>query len=507
MPILQWLDKDKHIQAHKNIPYRILNPDSTLSHGDNATDNMIIQGDNLDALKSLLPYYAGQVKCIFIDPPYNTRKDFDHYSDNLEHSQWLEMIYPRLVLLRELLAEDGSIWITLDDDEGHYLKVIMDEIFGRGNFISNVIWQKKHTRANDARFFSDNHDHIIAYSKNKDIWKINLLERTNDQIKGYTNPDNDYRGVWASGPCHVKTPNEKDIYPVTTPKGTVYMPPAGTSWRFSQEKMHQLVVDNRIYFGKNNDSVPRYKRFLSDVQQGIVPVTIWLHQEVGHNQDAKKEVKAFNTNDVFATPKPEKLIHRILHLATNKNDLVLDSFLGSGTTCAVAHKMRRRYIGIEMGDHAVTHCAPRMQAVIAGEQGGISKDINWTGGGGFQFYTLGDAIFTANGKINPEIRFTTLAQHIWFYETKTALTNPPTDPLLGINNNTTYVLLYNGILGDKRPTGGNVLTRATMQMIKDSLPKDFTGSILVYGESCRLSPKTLEQNKLTFKQTPYDVKV
>ena len=505
MPTLHWLNKEEHIKADKKVPYKVLEPDLELSYGDDS-ENMIIQGDNLDALKSLLPYYAGKVKCIFIDPPYNVRKDFGHYNDNLEHSQWLEMIYPRLVLLRQLLSEDGSIWVSIDDDEGHYLKIIMDEIFGRNNFISNIIWQKKHTRSNDAKYFSDNHDHIFAYAKNKDNYKINLLERTVAQTKGYNNPDNDPRGVWASGPCHVKTPNEKDIYPIMTPKGRKIMPPSGTSWRFSKKKMEQLLKENRIHFGEGGDNVPRYKRFLTDVQDGIVPVTIWLNDDVGHNQNAKIEVKEFNFKDVFATPKPEKLLQRILHLGSNDGDLILDSFLGSGTTCAVAQKMGRKYIGIEMGEHARTHCVPRLKKVVDGEQGGISKDVNWTGGGGFKFYSLGDEIFTADSQINKAVKFSTLARHIWFSETKTPITTQPSDMLLGKYENTAYILLYNGILGDRRPTGGNVITRAILQDIQSVLP-DFTGNITVYGESCRLGTKTQEENKITFKQTPYDVKV
>ena len=484
------------------------NADSTLKDLDSIPpDNMIIQGDNLDALKSLLPYYAGRVKCIYIDPPYNTGNAFEHYDDNLEHSIWLGIMYPRLVLLRELLAEDGSIWVTLDDDEGHYLKVIMDEIFGRSNFINNVVWQKKYSPQNDAKWLSDNHDHIFVYAKNKEIWRPNLLPRTEKQNKAYKNPDNDPRGAWKAGDLSVKRETTKDIYEITTPSGRKVMPPAGTSWRFGTEKFAEMVKENRIWFGKDGNNVPAVKRFLSDVKQGITSMTIWTYDEVGHNQDAKREVKALKADDVFATPKPEKLIQRIIYLATNEGDLVLDSFLGSGTTTAVAHKMGRRYIGIEMGDHAVTHCVPRMQAVIAGEQGGISKDVNWNGGGGFKFYTLGDAIFTADGKINPNIRFATLAQHIWFSETKTALNTAPKEPLLGIKNDTAYVLLYNGILGDKRPDGGNVLTRGTLQIILDSLENDFTGNIVVYGKSCRLAENTLQQYKITFKQTPYDVKV
>ena len=500
MPILEWLNKNEAINTASKVPYRILKANKELSYGEK-DENMIIKGDNLEALKALLPYYKGQVKCIYIDPPYNTGNAFEHYDDNLEHSKWLTLIYPRLEFLRELLSEDGSIWISIDDDECHYLKVICDEVFGRKNFIANCIWHKKHTRANDAKWFSDNHDHILCFAKNKEIWHPNLLPRTEKSIKGYTNPDNDPRGVWASGPCHVKTPNEKDIYEITTPSGRKILPPTGTSWRFSRVNFEKLIAENRIWFGQDGNNVPRYKRFLTDVRDGFVPLTIWFREDVGDNQEAKQEIKAFNSNDVFTTPKPERLIERILTLGSNEGDLVLDSFLGSGTTCAVAQKMGRRYIGIEMGEHAITHCVPRMKAVIDGEQGGISKTVNWHGGGGYTFYDLGETVFDEDGNINKNVDFKTLASHIWFSETKTPLLDFEKSPLLGIYNDTAYYLLYNGILGDKKPDGGNVLT----QKIFDTLPK-FDGKKVIYGEATRMNEDKRKLNNITFKQTPYDIK-
>ncbi|WPC09092.1 site-specific DNA-methyltransferase [Globicatella sp. PHS-GS-PNBC-21-1553] len=373
---LTWYGKDKEIKVEP----RVLIEDKEKSNikNDPNTENMLIHGDNLLALKALESKYSGQVKCIYIDPPYNTGSAFEHYDDNLEHSTWLSLMKPRIEILRNLLDDEyGSLWISIDDDEGHYLKTLCDEIFGRNNFVNTCIWQKKHTRSNDAKWFSDNHDFILVYAKNKEVWKPNLLPRSEESKKGYTNPDNDPRGVWASGPCHVKTPNEKDIYPIITPSGRKVMPPAGTSWRFSKDKMDSLIKDNRIWFGENGDNVPRYKRFLTDVQQGFVPLTLWFRDEVGDNQEAKKEVKQIDPISVFGTPKPERLIERVLTLATNEGDLVLDSFLGSGTTAAVAHKMNRKYIGIEMGNHAYTHCKVRLDKVISGEDNGgisVSKD-------------------------------------------------------------------------------------------------------------------------------------
>ena len=500
VPILEWLNKNEAVNTASRVPYRILKANKELSYGEK-NENMIIKGDNLEALKALLPYYKGQVKCIYIDPPYNTGNAFEHYDDNLEHSMWLSLIYPRLELLRDLLSEEGSIWISIDDDECHYLKVICDEIFGRKNFINNVIWQKKFSPQNDAKWLSDNHDHILCYAKNKELWYPNLLPRTEEMNSRYKNPDNDPRGVWTSGDLSVRTYSRAYDYPITTPSGKIINPPAGRCWRIGKEGMMKLIQDGRVWFGDKGNNTPRLKRFLSEVKQGITSLTIWLHTEVGHNQEARQEVKAFNSSDVFATPKPERLLERILTLATNEGDLVLDSFLGSGTTCAVAQKMGRKYIGIEMGEHAITHCVPRMKAVIDGEQGGISKSVNWQGGGGYTFYDLGETVFDEEGNINKDVDFKTLASHIWFSETKTPLLDFEKSPLLGIYNGTAYYLLYNGILGDKKPDGGNVLT----QKIFDTLPK-FDGKKVIYGEATRMSEDKRKLNNITFKQTPYDIK-
>ena len=378
-------------------------------------DNMLIHGDNLLALKALEQDYTGKIKCIYIDPPYNTGNAFEHYDDGLEHSIWLSLMRDRLEILRRLLSEDGSIWISLDDNEQAYCKVLCDEIFGRSNFVNNVIWQKKFSPQNDAKWLSDNHDFIMVYAKNKFEWKPNLLPRTDEMNARYKNPDNDPRGPWTSGDISVKRITEKDIYSITTPSGREVMPPVGTSWRLSKETLDNMIKDNRIWFGPKGDSVPRIKRFLSEVKDGMTSMTIWTHQEVGHNQDAKKEVIAFNSVNVFDTPKPEKLINRILHLATNPGDIVLDSFLGSGTTCAVAHKMGRRWIGVEMGDHIYTHCLPRLQKVIKGEDsGGVTKATGWTCGGGFKFYELASSLIIKDSFgmdiISPEYNADMLAE-------------------------------------------------------------------------------------------------
>ncbi len=503
MPILHWLDRDAHVKAAEGVPYRLLEAVEAHGAGEADSANMLIQGDNLEALKALLPYYAGRVKCIFIDPPYNTRSAFEHYDDNLEHSQWLAMMFPRLQLLRELLAEDGSIWVTIDDHEAHYLKVIMDEVFGRKNFVANVVWQKKYTVANDAKYFSDNHDHVFCWAKNKEIWSVNKLPRTEEMNARFANPDNHPKGVWKSTPLHAKSGSASGHnFSYTFRNGVRWTPPAGTYPRFSTETLARLDAGNEIWFGANGHSTPSRKTFLCELKSdGTPPRTVWLHDEVGHNHEAKTEIRALAFDEIFDTPKPERLIQRILQISTNPNDLVLDSFLGSGTTAAVAHKMGRRWIGIEMGDHAVTHCVPRLRKVIAGEQGGISEAVGWTGGGGFRFYRLGATVFDSEGRINPEIRFAHLAAHIWFSETHTALHKKATKPLLGVQDGVAYYLLYNGILGDKRPDGGNVLTA---KVLAELPPHD--GPKVIYGEACRLGPARLKALDIVFKQTPYDVR-
>ncbi len=503
MPILNWLDREKDVKAADNVPYRLLEQVDSLSYGDAASPNMLIQGDNLEALKALLPYYAGQVKCIYIDPPYNTGSAFEHYDDNLEHSTWLSIMYPRLELLRDLLAEDGSIWINLDDNEAHYLKVIADEIFGRKNFVANILWQKR-TSPDMRATLGAGHDHIIVFAKDLQTFKktIKPLPKNEKQRASYKNPDNDKRGSWASADYTAQGYRPNQMYQIVTPSGKIYEPPTGRCWKNIETVFLQLKEEGRIWFGKDGKGIPRKKTYLAE-SDGQVAWTWWQNNEVGHNQEAKKEInELFGADNAFDTPKPERLLERIIYLTTNENDLVLDSFLGSGTTAAVAHKMGRRYIGIEMGEHAKTHCVPRLQKVVDGEQGGISKAVNWQGGGGFKFYKLGEAVFDAEGNINKNIKFPFLAAHVWFSETLASLQNHSgKTPFLGVHNDIAYYLLYNGILGDKRPDGGNVLTSKILAGLEPH-----NGAKVIYGESCRLSPAKLKAENIVFKQTPYDIK-
>ncbi|MGP8268493.1 MAG: site-specific DNA-methyltransferase [Terracidiphilus sp.] len=507
MPKLDWLTRSEDEKVSAHVPYRLLEVVPEHSYGDPGSENMLIQGDNLDALKALLPFYAGRVKCIFIDPPYNTRSAFEHYDDNLEHTQWLGMMYPRLELLRALLTEDGSIWVTIDDNEAHYLKVIMDEVFGRKNFVANVIWRKNYSPKSSARHFSVDHDHVLVYAADADGWVPNPMPRTEKQDKAYKNPDNDPRGPWKPSDLSARNFYSVGRYPITTPKGRVISgPPGGNYWRVSEENFKRMDSEQRIWWGKSGDSIPQIKRFLTEVKQGITPQTYWSYEEVGHTQEAKQEILALFEKDVFITPKPEKLIQRIIQIASVEDDLVLDSFLGSGTTAAVAQKMGRRYIGIEMGEHAITHCVPRLKKVVDGEQGGISEAVGWKGGGGFHFYKLGSPVFDEEGRINPAVRFAHLAAHVWFAETRTPLAHPKRrSPLLGVHEGVGYYLLFNGILGDKRPNGGNVLTRRLLA----ELPRPDGAKLVsrvIYGESSRLSKESLLQLGISFKQTPYDVK-
>jgi adenine-specific DNA-methyltransferase len=443
------------------------------------------------------------VKCIYIDPPYYTRSAFEHYDDNLEHSKWLSMIYPRLEFLRELLSEGGSIWVSIDDNEGHYLKVIMDEVLGRKNFIASIAWQKRYSRDNRPAI-GDVHEYIVVYGRDLERFKQvrNRVPLDDKSRKVYKNPNNDPRGPWRPIPMNAQGWRPNQMYTITTPTGVVHHPPPGRCWSTVESEYNKLLEEGRIYFGKDKSSQPNIIRYLSEVE-GHVPWTWWPHDEVGHTDEAKKEIYAlFGTEESFGTPKPERLLYRIIAIATNPGDLVLDSFLGSGTTCAVAHKMGRRHIGVEMGEHAVTHCVPRLKKVIEGEQGGISTAVDWKGGGGFRFYRLGEPVFDQDGRINKTISFATLAAHVWFSETGIPLAKRPDSPWLGAHDGTGYYLIYNGILGDKHPDGGNVLTGRILQ----GLPP-FDGPKIVYGETSRLGSERLSRERIVFKQIPYDVKV
>ena len=358
----------------------------TLPNGKPWHGNMLIHGDNLLALRALEENFVGQVKCIYIDPPYNTGSAFEHYDDNREHSIWLSLMRERLVILHRLLSDDGLIWITLDDNEVHYCKVMCDEIFGRKNFLCNVIWQHSIQGKNDAKTFSLSHNHILVYAKSDKFIRYKL-PREEKHNANYSNPDNDPKGPWRSG--DVRSPNLRENlkYNITTPSGKIISPPE-KGWRWSKELLLSKIESGEIFFSSDEKRIIR-KIYLCD-QDGRVPDSLWLGEDSGTTREANTELKGLQV--AFGTPKPERLIQRVINISTKPGDLVLDSFLGSGTTAAVAHKMGRRWIGVELGEHAYTHCAVRMKKVIEGEQGGISKSQNWQGGGGFKFYELAPSL-------------------------------------------------------------------------------------------------------------------
>lgn len=362
------------------------------SFGKKGTGNLIIQGENLAVLHELVRKYSGKVRCIYIDPPYNNQERHLHYEDALDHTTWLNSVTARLRVLAELLTLDGSLWVSIDDREVHYLKIAADTIFGRDNFVQTIVWQQRTTREN-RKVFSNNHEYILVYAKNAQAFKKsrNGLPATDAIRQRYKNPDNDPRGPWQSISANVQaghaTPSQ--FYSLTGPSGKKHAPPQGRCWVYSKKRMEEEVAKNNIWFGRKGDGVPRIKRFLTAAAECVTPDTLWLADHVGTNDAAKKHIlQLFPRMKVFDTPKPESLISRIVALASNPGDIVLDAYGGCGTTAAVAHKMQRRYLVIEQGRHAVTHCANRLRSVVEGEQGGISRSVGWKRGGGFDFIRL-----------------------------------------------------------------------------------------------------------------------
>lgn len=406
---LTWIGKDNR----PRLEPRILIEEPEFSHhaatrreGD-IFDNMLIHGDNLLALKALEtdPAVRGKVKCIYIDPPYNTGSAFAEYDDGVEHSLWLRLMRDRFLLLLSLLDDDGSIWVQLDDNEAHYAKVVLDEVFGRKNFVANTVWNKSYAVRSNAQFFSTAHEHILVYCKDRNKFSPNKFGRTAEQEARYNNPDNDPRGPWQSvtmtislvggarGRQFAKTGKSDNIFEVVSPSGKRHMPPANRCWSRNPKGFAALDEDNRIWWGAKGDGAPRLKKFLSESDEGVLPTTLWADGETfGLNQQGIRELRELGVPD-FPTPKPERLINKVLELATNPGDLVLDSFAGSGTTGAVAHKMGRRWIMVELGDHAKTHIVPRMQKVIDGtDKGGVTEAMGWKGGGGYRFFRLAPSL-------------------------------------------------------------------------------------------------------------------
>jgi site-specific DNA-methyltransferase (adenine-specific)/adenine-specific DNA-methyltransferase len=537
MPVLDWIGKQAVVKHQRDVPYRLLEPVPELSSGADDSGNLIVQGDNLLALKALLPRYAGQVKCIYIDPPYNTGNEGWAYNDNVNspeirkwlgevvgkegetldrHDRWLCMMYPRLVLLKQFLREDGVIFVSIDDNEVASLRKVMDEIFGAGNFVATVLWQKNFSPKNSARHFSEDHDYIVVYAQRADIWTPNLLARSDEANARYKNPDNDSRGPWTSGDIQARNYYSEGTYAVTCPSGRVIKGPGkGMYWRVSKANFDRMNEEGRIWWGEAGNNMPRLKRYLTDVKQGIVPQTMWFHKEVGHTQEAKKELLElvdFDTSeDVFITPKPSRLIQRILQIATDKDSLVLDSFAGSGTTGHAVLKQnaedggQRRFILVEMDPKIARDVtAERVRRVIHGyvrpSTGSGRTETEVPGlGGGFQFCKLSDQpLFTAEGQVRADVTFAQLAEFVWFVETGSGFTGKTDSPLIGRHEGRGVYLLYNGILKDKSVAGGNVLTAAVL----DVLPP-FDGPRVIYAAACRLGTARLAREGIVFKQTPY----
>lgn len=534
MPILHWLTRDEDLRAAAHAPYRLLEEAADLSSGEPDAGNLLVQGDNLEALKALLPFHAGQVQCIYIDPPFNTGQAFPDYDDNLEHSIWLGMMHPRLELLHQFLAPHGSLFLHLDDNEIDYARVAIDEIFGRRNFVSKITLKARSPSAfstvNPGVFKAS--EYLLWYAKGRQDMYQNRVWVPREPDTAYNKIIDDLQvpyDRWVINPIgpYIVDGMKKARTPRAASKAmkSFYVRNADRIVRLAEidddgagqdiidAKRESLHCPGRIFLHERK----KYEDIFIINGKQLLFYSKNIHQIDGESTPARMltniwddiswEGIAGEGNVRFPqAKKPERLIRRCLQLATKPGDLVLDSFLGSGTTAAVAHKMGRRWIGIEMGEHAVTHCAPRLKKVIEGEQGGISKAVGWRGGGGFRFYRLGPPAFDADGRIRPDIRFPVLAAHLWFSETGRPWTAPAEpSPFLGVHDGRGHALLYNGILRDQSTDGGNVLTRRTLALIREAAG-GFSGPLTIYGVRSALGAAALQAERLTFKQTPYDVK-
>ena len=516
---LTWIGKE----SRPRLEPRILLEDETKSYHAKLRlserdifDNKLICGDNLLALKALEQEIASKVKCIFIDPPYNTGSAFKQYDDGIEHSLWLSLMRDRLELLRRLLSEDGSLWVTIDDTEAHYLKVLCDEVFGRANFVANVIWQKKSSPQSNAVWLSDSHDHVLVFAKNKEVWRPNKMVRTEEQNAIYKHSDEHDgidedgktygRGPWFPGDFtislasgqrgkqYARTGESDNIYPIKTPSGRTVLPAKGRCWAYVQSSYARLRSEHRVWFGKDGSNKPCIKRFLSEIEdRGVVPMTTWHYDEVGENRIAAQEVKKFNPQEPFATPKPELLLYRILHISTKQGDLVLDSFAGSGTTGAVAHKMGRRWIMVELGPHCDTHVIPRMKQVIEGtDEDGATPITKWRGGGGFRYYHLAPSLLEkdkfGNWVISKQYNAAMLAEAMCKFE---GFTYAPSDTEYWIHGHSTE--------RDFICVTTQTLTRDQLQKLSDEVGDD--RSLLVCCSAFRVKDVSQFSN-LTIKKIP-----
>ncbi len=535
MPTLDFKGKQFIYAHHLTVPFRKPEIDIEKSlTGENTPsldDNLIIHGDNLHALKALLPRYAGKIKCIYIDPPYNTGNENWVYNDNVNspmmqawfeknspidiedlerHDKWLCMMWPRLHLLRELLADDGVIFISIDDNEQHRLRMLMDDIFGSENFVTNIIWQKKFSPQNDAKYFSDNHDFVVCYAKDKETWRPVLLPRTEKHNKRYSNPDNDPRGPWSSSGLDVKTYQEEYDYPITTPSGRIVNPPTSRCWRCSKEKFEELINDNRIWFGEKGNNVPRVKRFLSEVKQGITPLTVWLHEDVGHTQSATQGLNKIGV--AFSNPKPHTLIKRILQIGTDPDSIILDSFAGSGTTAHAVLALNksdggnRKFILVECEDYADEITAGRVRRVINGIENVKDENLREGLGGSFTYCTLGETIDTEGmltGNTLPT--YETLARYIAWTATGSKLEVKPQqeDYCFGETKDICFYLIYKPTLKFLESSKSALDAKRAEQIAEEC--KAVGKKAYVYASHKFMSQKELTPLGITFCQLPYSI--
>ena len=518
MPTLEWIGKDKVVNHHLEVPYRVLEEQYT--YNADQSENMIIRGDNLEALKALLPRYEGKVKCIYIDPPYNTGNEGWVYNDNVNdprikkwlgevvgkegedlsrHDKWLCMMYPRLKLLQRLLSEDGAIFISIDDMEMANLKLICNEILGQNNHVATFIWQKRYSP--DVRTaVSDAHEFVLCYAQNPELFKASrhLLPLTESQTKQFSNPDKDPRGPWKANDFTAPGYRPNQMYEITLPSGRVVTPPTGRCWRVTKEGFEQFTLENKMIYGANGDGVPAVKRFLSEMP-GMVPWTWWNHEEVGHTQEGNKLLAVILGKAVFDYPKPVRLIERILQIASDPDSIILDSFAGSGTTAHAVLNMNkadgghRKFILVEMMDYAESITAERVKRVIDGY--GQGKNAVEGTGGDFTFCDLGPILLMPNGNLNEEVGAEKIREYVYFMETKSAVEPHKEDEpyYMGIHLDSAYYFYYER----------NCLT---------TLNRDFLGSIktkagryTIYADQCTLSQTELERWHITFKKIPRDI--
>lgn len=534
MPLLNWVNRNQAEETADQVPYHLLKFEQSYGDVDKAKENLIIQGDNLQALKALLPLYGGQIKCVFIDPPYNTQNAFEHYDDKLEHSQWLSLLYPRLVLLHQLLSQDGFLCVHIDDKEGSYLKVMLDEIFGRQNY-QNTIYSQ-------VRYAEKTLKEDMAYHKQIEYLLIYRKSHLSKPNRPQLSSDNDkfcysIKTISAASETIMMGGKQVEVFKKGDYKiikhdagfneglkeiwasGTIL--DGNSSGRFFRDYLTGRVEEDglgALYRVPNiGDDMYEYRYFTGPKKAGATKGKYYQGIPLEKLDQTHKHVPIPNFYD-FADrfgncrneggvafrggKKPEEYIRTILEIFSNEGDYILDSFLGSGSTAASAHKMKRKYIGIEIGEHATTHVLPRLKSVINGDNTGISSDVGWKGGGGFDFYTLGSPVFDEQGFLHSDVKFKDLASYVWWLETKTPLqSNKHDTPFLGVHNEVAYYLLYNGVLGDKRPRGGNLLTHKVLKYLDEHYPYD--GKRIIIGEATRIGDSSLEALNIEFKQIPY----